>query len=151
MKKSLAAAAALLVVGLAGTASAHDNARTIKLTEAGATAKPAIVDLGDKGPSAGDLVVVKDGLNFENGSHAGDFTQTCTLVTPGPNPFASAYECTGSAALATGTITFAGPFDPSKAEQLAAVTGGTGVYRAARGDVDVQAEADRITVHLTRN
>jgi hypothetical protein len=148
MKKTLAACAAALAVALAGTASAHDNGRTLKLTEATANPKPAFVDLDAKGPSAGDIVVVKDGLNFQDGSHAAELTQTCSLVAPGTTPFDSAYECTGSVVLANGMITFAGAFNPAKADQLAAVTGGTGVYRAARGDVDIQAEADRITIHL---
>jgi hypothetical protein len=156
LRRLVAAGALLLAPIAAGTAYASsgygsDHVRTIKLTEATATVKPAIVDLGTPGPSAGDLVVIKDGLNFQDGSHAGDFVQTCTLVTPGTNPFDSTYDCAGSAALATGTITMHGPFNPSLDQQLAAVTGGTGAYRGARGDIDIRSEADQLTIRLLKD
>jgi hypothetical protein len=37
---------------------------------------------------------------------------------------------------------------PAKAEQAAAVTGGTGAYRAARGEAIIRAEADEIVLHM---
>jgi hypothetical protein len=151
-RTALAGLLALATAG-AGTAYAHgdDGGRTIKLVEANATAQPVFADTGDPGPSVGDLVVVKDGLNFHNGGHAGDFSQSCTLVTLNSSPLNSGYECTGSIVLAGGTITLAGPFNPSLADQAAAVTGGTGIYRAARGDAGIRAEADQITVRLVRD
>src|SRR5690349_256237 len=106
MTKSLRgiAAGGVLLLALAGAGTAYasygyggDHVRTIKLTEASATVQPAFVDLGKPGPTPGDLVVVTDGLNFQDGSHAGDFEQTCTLTVPGTNPFNSTYDCAGSA------------------------------------------------------
>jgi hypothetical protein len=160
MTKSLRrlAAGGALTLALAGAGTAYasygyggDHVRTIKLTEASATVKPALVDLGQPGPTPGDLVVLKDGLNFPDGSHAGDFVQSCTLVTPGTNPFDSTYDCAGSMTLAGGTITMHGPFNPALAQQLAAVTGGTGLYRDARGDIDIRSEADQLTVRLLKD
>ena len=156
LRRIAAGGALTLALTAGGTAyasygSGGDHVRTIKLTEAAATVKPAIVDLGQPGPSAGDLVVIKDGVNFQDGAHAGDFVQTCTLVTPGTNPFDSTYDCSGTLSLATGQITMHGSFNPSLAQQLAAVTGGTGVYRGARGDIDIRSEADQITVRLLKD
>ena len=44
----------------------------------------------------------------------------------------------------------AGPFVPARAENVAAITGGTGAYRGARGDITVRAETDEIVVKLAR-
>ena len=41
-----------------------------------------------------------------------------------------------------------GPFTPSQPESVAAITGGTGAYRTARGEIVVRAEADQIIVRL---
>ena len=42
----------------------------------------------------------------------------------------------------------AGPFSAATAQQPQAVTGGTGAFRGARGEVTVRAEADQILVRL---
>ena len=145
----LLAAAAVAAGGTAVASPGHDHGhRTITLGEASATVKPAVLDLGEHGPSAGDQVVVRDGLVGADGAAAGALRQACTLTDPGPNPFVSHYECETSLELADGTITLAGPFNPAKAEQTAAVTGGTGVYRAARGEAIIRSEADEIRVNL---
>ena len=43
-----------------------------------------------------------------------------------------------------------GPFVPAQPESTAAITGGTGEYRTARGEIVVRAEADQIVVKLAR-
>ena len=153
--RRIAAGGALtLALAAAGTAYASsgygDHVRTIKLTEANLDGKPVLVDLGQPGPSIGDLAVFKDGLNFLDGSHAGDFAETCTLTTVGPHGFDSTFDCAGTMSLATGQITLHGAFNPALSQQLAAVTGGTGVYRGARGDIDIRSEADQFTVRLLK-
>jgi hypothetical protein len=152
------AVASLLAVAAAGAATtAHANGgyepgRTIRLVEAHTTAQPQFVDVdGDKATSVGDVAIVKDGLDRENGTPAGDFTQVCTLVTLGttqPVPLTSTYECSGTIHLANGTITQQGSFTPLTSDQLDAISGGTGAYQAARGEIETQAEADRITIRL---
>ena len=153
------AVASLLVVaaaGAAGTAAhangGYDPGRTIRLVEAHTTAQPQFVDVdGDKATSVGDVAIVKDGLDREDGSHAGDFVQVCTLVTLGaaqPLPLTSAYECSGTIHLQNGTLTQQGSFTPLQPDQHDAISGGTGAYQAARGQVETQAEADRITIRL---
>ena len=113
-----------------------------------AVSGPAFLDLGQPGPTAGDVVVFTDGLEFEDGTAAGELSQVCTLTKPGHHPGASGFECVGSIALEDGTITIAGPFSPAAADQAQAVTGGTGAYRAARGDATIRAEEDVILVRL---
>ena len=160
LRRASGAVLAIAAMAIGGTAYAdapanshaanghHD--RTIRLLEASETAKPTFVDTGDPGLSPGDIVVVRDGVLRENRAPAGTFNQVCTLVKPAGNPFTSEYECTGSLALENGTVTMQGPFVPAKAEQSAAVTGGTGEFRTARGEVVVRSEADEIVVELAR-
>jgi allene oxide cyclase-like protein len=152
-----AAGAVLVVAALAfaGTAQAGPPAKdhgpkTIHLTEQNAQLQPTFVDTGKPGPSVGDMVVARDGVLAADGSKAGTFNQVCTLVEVIGSPLTSAYECTGSIALNDGTITMQGPFVPALAEQSAAITGGTGAYAKARGEVVVRAEADELVVQLAR-
>ena len=153
-RTTIGAALAVAALALAGTASAHDgpshgHGKTIPLIQADKTLQPTFVDAGTPGPSAGDLAVIHDGVLL-NGAPAGSYNQVCTLAALGASPFTSEFECIGSITLKDGTITMAGPFVPAKAEQSAAITGGTGEYRTARGEVVIRAEADQIVVKLDR-
>ena len=149
---AVASLLAVVAAGAATTAHAnggYDAGRTIRLVEGHGTAQPQFVDVdGDKALSAGDVEIVKDGLDREDGSHAGDFTQVCTVVTVTGGPLTSTYECSGTIHLPNGTITQQGSFVPLKPDQLDAISGGTGAYQAARGEIETQAEADRITIRL---
>ena len=153
-RTTIAAALAVTALAFAGTASAHDDAshghaKAIALTQADPTLQPTFADTGKPGPSAGDLAVIHDGVLL-NGAPAGSYNQVCTLTALGSSPFTSEFECVGSITLKDGTITMAGPFVPAKPEQSAAITGGTGQYRAAHGEVVVRAEADQLVVKLAR-
>ena len=152
-RTTIGAALAVAALALAGTASAHNApshapGKTIKLVEANKELQPTFVDTGKPGPSVGDMVVARDDVLRENGAPAGKFTQVCTLVELGSNPFTSTYECNGSITLKDGTITMQGPFVPAQPEGTAAITGGTGQYQGARGEIVVRAEADQIVVKL---
>ena len=70
------------------------------------------------------------------------------MVTPAASLFTSTFDCTGSFVLADGTITVQGPFVPSADTSVNAVTGGTGEFVKARGQVTIAAEADAITIEL---
>jgi hypothetical protein len=150
--RTLAAALAVAALALAGTASADagHHGHTIKLVEAHKELKPTFVDTGTPGPSVGDIVVARDEVLRPDGSTAGTFRQVCTLVDLGTNPLTSTYECSGSIALKDGTITMEGPFVPVAPEQSAAITGGTGAYTTARGEIVARAEADELLVKLER-
>jgi hypothetical protein len=161
-RRVLGSLLAIAALALAGTAYAsgpdsngrstdwHGHDRTIKLVEASEAVKPASVDLGQPGPSAGDLVVVRDGLLRQDGSKAGVLRQVCTLVDPGTSPLTSTFECSASFALTEGTIIAEGPFVPSASQQAAAVTGGTGAFSTAQGEASIRAEDDQITIRLVR-
>jgi hypothetical protein len=152
---------AIAALALAGTAYAgsfdatintYDSShhvKTIKLVEAHKDLQPTFVDTGDPGPSVGDLVIARDEVLRPDGTPAGTFRQVCTLVDLTGNPFTSTYECAGSIALKEGTVTMEGPFQPSQPEQAAALTGGTGRFMTARGEIVMRAEADTILVKLT--
>jgi hypothetical protein len=128
----------------------HGHDRTIQLVESSATVKPTSIDLGEPGPSPGDPVVVKDGVQRPDGSAAGVLRQVCTIVDPGASVFTSSFECSGSIVLPEGTLVLQGPFVPSAPEQTQAVTGGTGEFRTAQGDAVIRAEDDQITIRLAR-
>lgn len=148
--RTLAAILGVAALALAGTASAdpgHSN-RTIKLVEAHKELQPTFVDTGEPGPSVGDIVVARDDVLRPDGSAAGAFRQVSTLVDLGSNPLTSTYECSGSIALKDGAITMEGPFVPVAPQQSAAITGGTGAYTTARGEIVVRAEADELIVKL---
>jgi hypothetical protein len=153
-RRALASAVAVGAIALAGTAYAatpdkpHSHVRTIHLVEAGATPKLTVVDVGEPGLSPGDGVVTTDRVAYENGTPAGAMSQECTLTEPGTSLLTSTFECSGSLVLEDGTITNSGPFVPSAPEQSLAVTGGTGEFATARGEVSVRAEQDQITVRL---
>ena len=159
-RRMFGALVAIGVMALAGTAYASSSDttdrtlrphyRAIQLIEANKELQPTFVDTGKPGLSPGDIVVARDEVLHSNGSPAGSFRQVCTLVDPASNPFTSTYECSGSIALKNGTITMQGPFTPAQPEQAAAITGGTGEYRTAQGEIVMRAEADEIIVRLVR-
>jgi hypothetical protein len=150
----LGAALAVAALALAGTASAdtveksHGHEKTIRLVEANKELQPTFVDTGKPGPSVGDVAIARDDVLREDGSPAGTFRQVCTLVDLVGGPFTSTFECTGSIALKDGTIAMEGPFVPAAPESVAAITGGTGAYKTARGEIVVRAEADELVVRL---
>jgi hypothetical protein len=152
LRRAAAGGALALAVAASGTAFAHGDeyGATIRLVEADPNAQPLFIDAGDAGPSVGDVAVFNDGLNRPDGTPAGEFHQTCTLVTFAGNRFTSGYECTGTIALKDGTITVQGSFTPAKPDQLNAISGGTGAFRTARGEVETQAVADTVVVRVAR-
>jgi len=134
-----------------GSSAAKDgggHTRTIKLREASPQPALTVVDVGAPGLSVGDHVVTTDGVVRPDGSAAGSLEQVCTVVGVGPGLFASTFDCTGSFRLDQGQITVQGAFVPADAESSFAVTGGTGSFSAARGEVILATEADQITIAL---
>jgi hypothetical protein len=152
LRRAAAGGALALALAATGTAFAHgdDYGSTIRLVEADPNAQPVFIDAGAPGPSLGDVALFIDGLNRPDGTPAGDFHQVCTLVTFTGNRFTSSYECIGTIALKGGTVTLQGPFTPAQPDQLDAISGGTGAFRTARGEVDTQAVADNVVVRLSR-
>ncbi|MDQ6816529.1 MAG: hypothetical protein M3018_03865 [Actinomycetota bacterium] len=90
------------------------------------------LDLGRRGASAGDEIISHDRLFTANGKPAGHDATVCTVTDP-KRPEAN---CVVSFTLSGGTITaqFLNTPPPRK---LAAITGGTGRYSAAAGEVRI--------------
>jgi hypothetical protein len=103
--------------------------------------KETDLDLGASGPSVGDRFsvfgdVVRDGVRVG----AGGYECVTLLFTPGPDPSAEPRaltdQCTGTLALSAGQITVQGLVDRTGTPPITiAITGGTGAYRTAHGEV----------------
>lgn len=120
-------AGALLVAG-ASTASAE----TIKLVERATT--DAVTDTGAAGDSAGDLLTFANELYDEkNAKLVGSDNGWCIRTVAG-----TAWECSWVANLAQGQITVEGPFLDA-GDSVLAITGGTGKYATARGEMKLHA------------
>ncbi len=89
-----------------------------------------MLDLGRKGPSAGDEIISHDRLLNAQGATVGHDATVCTITDP-VRPEAN---CVASFQLPGGVVTaqFLNTPPPRK---LAAVTGGTGRFLAAGGEV----------------
>jgi hypothetical protein len=99
------------------------------------------LDLGDRGPSVGDRFSVFGDL-VRNGKRVGVAGYECVtlLFTPGPDPAAEPEaitdQCYGTLSLPKGQITVQGLVDRTGPVPVTiAITGGTGAYRTAHGEL----------------
>jgi hypothetical protein len=130
----LAAVAALGVAALIPSVGQSQAPRTITLDSHTKSVK--VVDLPPRGKSsAGDLVMAISTLRNSEGARVGTEYIDCNL-TGRARTFESAnYECTGTSKLGDGTITYAGNLRLAAREITVAVTGGTGAYDGASGNL----------------
>jgi hypothetical protein len=154
MRTKLAAIGVTLLLGamIAGTtltvASAGGN--EVELRFRAKTTEQTFLDLGEKGDSLGDQFIFHDVLRHA-GERVGHDGGVCTITSlEGP---AGEAQCLVTAYLSGGQITFQGLIvetgDPPRF--TLAVTGGTGQYEGASGEVHVIEESEtqaRIIVHL---
>jgi allene oxide cyclase len=138
-----AVAAALVSAGTIGVAAhadggstaASDGTRTLALVERAAT--DVTVDVGDKGDSTGDLLTFHNRLfDRRDRRQVGRDLGHCVRIVPGRS-----YDCEWTAFLRGGHISAYGPFY-DKRDSVLAITGGTGVYRRARGVLRLHARSD---------
>ncbi len=134
-RKSIAGAlAVVLAVSCASIASAGgggDKRQVIRLTAK--SVGTAFVDNGQAGINRGDRLVV-DGDLFRGAKKVGQADEDCVFVrVEGSVP---TIDCVASVTLPGGQITFHGRAKVAPGTQTAnaAVTGGTGSYRTARGE-----------------
>jgi allene oxide cyclase len=118
--------------GFIAAGAAAADPQELKVTEHATT--DAVTDTGASGDSAGDI------LTFANEVYdAGDKTKIgtdqgiCFRTVPGKS-----WECFWTLALEKGQITVEGPFY-DQGDSVLAVTGGTGEYAGARGDMALSA------------
>jgi hypothetical protein len=94
----------------------------------------AVTDLGAKGDSAGDLLTFANPVfDKQNKNQVGTDQGYCVRTVAG-----KAWECAWSMSLKDGAITVAGPFLDA-GDSVLAITGGTGRYAAARGQMKLHA------------
>jgi hypothetical protein len=128
------------------------------LTVSTKTREQKVVDLGPQGPSHGDLRVVNAPLYDENAKERiGRFDLFCVLTDPADESSEKAHmaECTYTYTLPGGEISAQGvtplPKLPEPPPRVVdAVSGGTGKYVGARGEVEVEARGTKLinTLHL---
>lgn len=126
------AAVALLVAGLVAQAGAGARRATVVTVIEHATTDK-VIDTGKPGDSTGDLLTFHNKVydatdSVQVGTDLGD----CVRI----NPKRGSWECRWTTNLEGGSIMVEGPFYDTKDSSFA-ITGGTGVYGAARGWMDI--------------
>jgi len=100
----------------------------------------AVTDTGATGDSAGDILTfANEVFDRANVAKVGDNQGFCVRTVVG-----KAWECWWTLALREGQITVQGPF-LDKGDSVLAITGGTGKYASARGQMKLHARNDKGT------
>jgi hypothetical protein len=129
---STATLAALIGLALPVAARADDDQKEFTLVERAAS--DTVTDLGAKGDSVGDLLTFANELYDQaNAKKVGSDNGWCIRTAAG-----KAWECTWTTTLEDGQITVQGPFYDG-GDSVLAVTGGTGRYSKARGEMKLHA------------
>ena len=138
---------ALLIVlvavslGIAVTAFKPKPATT-KLTVVEHADTDAVTDTGEKGDTAGDILTFANKVFDEkNATEVGSDNGMCFRTVASKD---GAWECTWILTLKDGQITVEGPFYDTK-DSVLAITGGTGSYSGARGQMTLHARNDKGT------
>jgi hypothetical protein len=128
--KTVVAAGTLTAVAMAVPHGAWDQPRTLRFNAV--TTHQVLLDWGRRSLSFGDVLVSDGRLVGLDGRLLGSFGTWCTVVDLGRR---ATYQCDGYDALPGGQIVFAGETVPGKRVQVVAITGGTGDYSEARGQL----------------
>jgi hypothetical protein len=121
----------VLTMACAGAARADDMAKMTLVEHADTD---AVTDTGASGDSAGDILTFANGVYDEgNQKQVGGDNGWCVRTVVG-----KAWECFWTVSLADGQITVEGPFLDA-GDSVLAVTGGTGAYAGARGEMSLHA------------
>jgi hypothetical protein len=123
---------------VAASASAHDNGHGFKLTGK-VIAPPAQLDLGAPGLSAGDQQIISMDV-FAGPKRVGESHVVCSIVRVDPTTKASTTQCDNVTSLPGGQLVASGLVTSAQEETspfIQAITGGTGAYRNAHGQLTV--------------
>ena len=113
---------------LAGAADAEGAMKQLNFIEHATS--DAVLDVGAKGDSAGDILTFANAVYDEaNKDKEGDDNGWCIRTVAG-----KAWECFWTLTLKDGQITVEGPYLDA-GDSVVAVTGGTGQYAGARGEM----------------
>lgn len=129
----IAVAVAAIALGVSVVAAAPTGGRSLTVVERATS--DAVIDLGAAGDSIGDLLAFgNDIYDASNTNVIGRDEGVCTRTNPG-----LAWECTWTTILSGGSITVQGPFYDDLRDSWLAITGGTGKYANARGQMTLHA------------
>jgi len=140
VKRILAVAAVTALVGLAVPATAGARVRTLRLTYTNfffqILDNPPLQPSPTQPPSSGDTAIIR--AKYLAGRRTVAFQRTvCTVIDWPPA------VCTITIALRGGHVVVTDQFDAvSRAPQSVAITGGTGLYRSARGQIVLRQTSD---------
>ena len=134
-----AVAAAVLIAGATSALVAlptADALQPLRLVTIAVPERNTDLDLGAPGPTPGDANVFVDDVQ-RDGRTVGTSAGSCTIATFSDTQLVGA--CTATVTLPEGSLTVQGAFDEDPrvgpTEFVWAVTGGTGRYATARGEV----------------
>jgi hypothetical protein len=131
LRSALAVSSMAVTISMASLSSVAMSA-SINLVERATT--DVVADTGAKDDSAGDILTFANEVYDEtNATKVGDDNGYCIRTVAG-----KAWECVATVNLADGQLTVEGPFLDGK-DSVWAVTGGTGKYKATRGDMQLHA------------
>ena len=144
------------VVAVAGTAvavpaigqSQTPGGRTITLTSRTSSVK--FVDLAPRSrASAGDVLVSVSRLEDSQGKRVGTSWLNCGVAQGSSSVEGALYQCVGTHKLKDGTLTFGGVARLGSAKVIrVAVTGGTGAYDGARGELVNTASGEDVSTQV---
>lgn len=124
----------LLALGIALAISGSAAAKMKQLVLVERASTDAVTDTGAKGDSAGDILTFTNEVyDKDNKESVGQDNGWCVRTAVG-----KAWECFWTLALKDGQITVEGPFLDA-GDSVLAVTGGTGAYANARGEMKLHA------------
>lgn len=91
----------------------------------------AVIDLGAAGDSIGDLLAFGNPIyDASNVDQIGRDEGSCVRTNPGVS-----WECSWTTILASGSITVQGAFTDDGKDSVLGITGGSGAFRNARGQM----------------
>lgn len=140
----IAIAMTAIVTASTGAAAGHATIAAARTMTLYGTAlelpHDGIVDVGARGHSVGDEMLIADTLRNRAHARVGIDRGTCTVIhvsEPITNKSTGENSCVGTMALADGTLTFQAIEYFTKSAVDAAVTGGTGRYLGASGEAHI--------------
>jgi allene oxide cyclase len=129
-------AAAALGLAAASVGAHPDIASPVQIHVIEHAISDTLTDIGAAGDSSGDLLTFHNPVfDASDSTRVGRDQGDCIRIVPGRS-----WECRFVTRLAGGSLTVEGPFFDAHNSVLA-VTGGTGVYRNARGTMTLKSRA----------
>ncbi len=129
----IAGTAALIALVVTTVGAADDGGASLTVVERAVS--DTVIDLGATGDSLGDVLMFGNPIyDATNTTKIGRDEGSCARTNPG-----AAWECSYTTILKGGSLTVQGPFYDDLRDSFFAITGGTGTYRNARGQMRLHA------------